>query len=52
MASGMGIRGSRATTAEEFHQQLQNALAEKGPRLIEAQVAQDLTPFIEMVAPR
>ncbi len=36
IAQGMGVEASRATTAEEFNQQLAIALQEKGPRLIEA----------------
>ena len=40
LAEGMGVRASRATTAEEFDAQLGQALAEPGPRLIEAMVVQ------------
>jgi acetolactate synthase I/II/III large subunit len=36
LASGMGVPASRATTAGEFAAQLRRALAESGPRLIEA----------------
>lgn len=36
LASGMGVPGSRARTAAEFAAQLQHALAEPGPHLIEA----------------
>lgn len=36
IAQGMGVAASRAKTAEEFNQQLEQALQEKGPRLIEA----------------
>jgi acetolactate synthase I/II/III large subunit len=36
LASGMGVPGSRAGTAAEFATQLQQALAEPGPHLIEA----------------
>lgn len=49
MAESQGVPASRATTAEEFHQQLQAALATRGPRLIEAQVTQDLQPFLQLV---
>tara|TARA_R110002110_G_scaffold415561_2_gene650855 strand:- start:52472 stop:54037 length:1566 start_codon:yes stop_codon:yes gene_type:complete len=38
MATGMGVTASRATTVDEFNQQLQQALAAKGPRLVEAMV--------------
>ena len=38
LAQGMGVEASRATTSEEFVEQLQAALAAGGPRLIEAVV--------------
>lgn len=38
MATGMGVSASRATSAEEFAQQFAEAMAHKGPRLIEAMV--------------
>jgi acetolactate synthase-1/2/3 large subunit len=50
IAGGMGIPATSATTAEEFYQQLSEAMAHKGPRLVEAVVAQDLSPMVEMVA--
>jgi acetolactate synthase-1/2/3 large subunit len=36
IAAGMGVPASRASTAADFATQLRNALAEPGPRLIEA----------------
>lgn len=36
LAGGMGVPATRATNAAEFHDQLKLALAERGPRLIEA----------------
>lgn len=36
MAQGMGVQASRATTAEEFNQQFSQAMAQTGPRLIDA----------------
>ena len=36
MAQGMGVPASRATTAEEFNAQFAEAMAQKGPRLIDA----------------
>ena len=36
MAEGMGVKASRATTAEEFSSQLEDALKANGPRLIDA----------------
>jgi acetolactate synthase-1/2/3 large subunit len=38
LATGMGVPASKATTAEELAQQLENAFAEPGPHLIEAVV--------------
>jgi acetolactate synthase-1/2/3 large subunit len=38
LGTGMGVPSTRATTAEEFVEQLQAALAEPGPHLIEAVV--------------
>ncbi len=39
LARGMGIEGCRATSAEQFDDMLASALAAKGPRLIEAWLA-------------
>jgi len=36
IARGMGMEADRATTAEEFHQLLEAAMNQRGPRLIEA----------------
>ena len=36
---GLGVPATKARTAEEFHQQFGDALAKKGPQLIECQVA-------------
>ena len=38
IATGMGVEASRATTAEQFVQQFQSAMANHGPRLIEAMI--------------
>jgi acetolactate synthase I/II/III large subunit len=38
LASGMGVAATRATTAEEFNEQLARALATPGPTLVEAVV--------------
>jgi acetolactate synthase-1/2/3 large subunit len=42
LARGMGVPGTRATTAEELVVQLQHALAEPGPHLIEAMLPEGL----------
>ena len=38
MAQGMGVKATRAATAEEFNQQFAEAMSEPGPRLIDAMV--------------
>ena len=40
IAQGMGVPATKADSAEEFHQQFAQAMATKGPRLIEAMVVQ------------
>ena len=42
MATGMGVPATKATSAEEFHQQFAQAMKAKGPRLIEAMVVQQM----------
>ena len=49
IAEGQGVPATRATTAEEFHQQFESAMSTKGPRLIEAQIVQNLKPAIDAV---
>lgn len=36
LSEAQGVPATRATTAEEFHQQFEAAMASKGPHLIEA----------------
>jgi acetolactate synthase-1/2/3 large subunit len=42
IATGMGVSATRATSAEEFHEQFAAAMKQKGPRLIEAMVVQQM----------
>jgi acetolactate synthase-1/2/3 large subunit len=49
LAEGQGVPATRATTAEEFHKQFEAAMNTKGPRLIEAQIVQNLKPAIDAV---
>jgi acetolactate synthase-1/2/3 large subunit len=49
LAEGQGIPATRATTAEEFHKQFAEALDCKGPRFIEAQVAQQTQAVVDEV---
>ena len=43
MARGMGVRATRASTAEEFNHQFAAAMAQKGPCLIEAVLDVDVS---------
>ena len=38
----MNVAATRATTAEEFHEQFAAAMKTRGPRLIEAMIHQDI----------
>ena len=49
IAEGQGVPASRATTAEEFHKQFEAAMDTKGPRLIEAQIVQNIQPMIDLI---
>ncbi len=42
IARGMNVAATRATTAEEFHEQFAAAMKTRGPRLIEAMIHQDI----------
>ena len=49
LAEAQGVPATRATTAEEFHQQFAAAMSSKGPHLIEAQIVQHLQAAIDAV---
>jgi len=49
LTDAQGVPATRATTAEEFHQQFEAAMRTNGPRLIEAQIVQNLEPVIHAV---
>ena len=49
LAEAQGVPATRATTAEEFHQQFAAAMNTPGPHLIEAQIVQNLGPMIDAV---
>jgi acetolactate synthase-1/2/3 large subunit len=51
LAEGMGVHGTRTTTAEEFVRALENALATPGPHLIEAVVPQSLSGLKRRLLP-
>jgi thiamine pyrophosphate-dependent acetolactate synthase large subunit-like protein len=49
LAEAQGVPATRATTAEEFHTQFDAAMSTKGPRLIEAQIVQNLQPMSDYI---
>jgi acetolactate synthase I/II/III large subunit len=49
IAEGQGVPASRATNAEEFHQQFEAAIGTKGPHLIEAQIVENIQPMIDYI---
>jgi len=49
LAEAQGVPATRATTAEEFHKQFDAEMSTKGPRLIEAQIVQNLQPMSDYI---
>ena len=49
LARSMGVQASSVNTAEDFHSAFAEAIAHKGPVLIEAVVDQDLGPAIALM---
>ena len=49
LSEGMGVKAVSVATAEDFHAQFKQAMRQKGPRLIEAKISQDLQPAIDMI---
>ena len=49
MSESMGVPASRATSAEEFHQQFSAAMAKKGPHFIDAHVDSIAPATIKMI---
>lgn len=49
LAQSVGVPATRADTAEAFHAQFTEAMAQKGPRLIEAEVVADMGPVTELI---
>ena len=45
----MGVEATRASTAEEFHEQFGAAMAKKGPCLIDAQIESTAPATIKMI---
>ncbi len=49
LAASMGVKATRASTAEEFHEQFAEAMSIKGPHLIDAQIESTVGPVIEHI---
>jgi acetolactate synthase-1/2/3 large subunit len=49
IAEGMGVPAVAVATAEDFHAAFEQAMAKPGPRLIEATLAQDLQPVVDLI---
>jgi len=49
IAEGMGVPAVAVSTAEDFHTAFRKAMSKKGPRLIEATMAQNLQPFVDLI---
>ncbi|RLQ22284.1 acetolactate synthase large subunit [Seongchinamella sediminis] len=49
IAKGMGVPAVSVNTGEEFHREFQRAVEQRGPRLIEANIAQDLQPVVDLI---
>lgn len=49
IAEGMGVPAVAVGTAEDFHVAFEQAMTQKGPRLIEATMAQDLQPVVDLI---
>ncbi len=49
LGESMGISAVAVNTAEDFHTAFKKAMAQTGPRLIEASIEQDLQPVIDLI---
>ncbi len=49
LAASMGVKATRANTAEEFHEQFAAAMANKGPHLIDAQIESSAPATIKLI---
>jgi acetolactate synthase-1/2/3 large subunit len=49
IAEGMGVPAVAVTTAESFHAEFEQAMAQPGPRLIEATMTQSLQPVVDLI---
>jgi acetolactate synthase-1/2/3 large subunit len=49
IAEGMGVPAVAVDTAESFHAEFEQAMAQPGPRLIEATMTQSLQPVVDLI---
>jgi thiamine pyrophosphate-dependent acetolactate synthase large subunit-like protein len=49
IAEGMGVPAVAVDDASAFHAEFERAMAQTGPCLIEARIAQDLQPVIDLI---
>ena len=49
LAGSMGVTATRATTAEEFHDQFKAAMEAKGPHVIDAQIVSNVDATIKLI---
>ena len=49
LAEGMGVPAVAVDTAESFHAEFEQAMAQPGPRLIEATMTQSLQPVVDLI---
>lgn len=49
IAEGMGVPAISVSTSEQFYSEFQKAMVQKGPRLIEANIEQDLQPIVDLI---
>jgi acetolactate synthase-1/2/3 large subunit len=49
LSEGMGVKAVSVAKAGDFHTQFKQAMQQKGPKLIEARISQDLQPAIDMI---
>lgn len=49
IAEGMGVSAVAVDTAEAFHREFEQAMAQRGPRLIEASITQNLQPVVDLI---
>jgi acetolactate synthase-1/2/3 large subunit len=49
IAEGMGVSAVAVATAEAFHAEFEQAMAQPGPRLIEATIVQNLQPLVDLI---